>query len=451
MKKERDHGEIFGYIGYSLIFIVVFILIFCLSSYFVKADDKSNQYILSAIFQGLAAILALTITAVLVISQMVASTYSHRAIKYSFSRCGLYVLIAYYGILMIVSLLMLGYIKYNVLNPSSDSLPSWAIPLIISLTGGSIVAVGVFVEKSLNSLKPQVFFNVLKKETENIKHESELELDEKLQTFSDIIISSIYKYDVETARMGINALLELYLFFIEKGKKKIAKNILSHLNMYRIVAQKQELGVTLLEIVRVINKMILNEDMKEKSDLAEVYKLTEKILVYAKDNQPLIFKEILDEIKDTAIMLLPNNQNSQCVNNLVSLLDTMFDSFSLKDMNQKDKHQMLLYIMHHILLIINRAQESESSINLIRPSKRVMNYLLFVVPDFNDEFGWSIAEELNSYYLSYFLIQHSSEPPPESYEKPVIYKNFDSMGVLNKQTLDELIPIIEEFMEFRGE
>ncbi len=222
-----------------------------LSYFFFGGDATSQKYILSAIFQGLSAIFALTLTGVLVISQMLANTYSHRVIKYFFNKWSLFFLVVFYLVSMFYPLMLL-----NNLSPNS-TINRLQMAQVMSIAVVSVAFSGIFIYFMLIYLRPQTVFEFLKKSFKKEKAEIK-KMEEVFQVFSDIIIGAIYKYDIETVREGIKVLTEMYIDVIfVREDREIAYEFIKHLRRYERIAKRQENGEVLVEIVKNINKIML--------------------------------------------------------------------------------------------------------------------------------------------------------------------------------------------------
>ncbi len=298
MKSAYGKLEKLKYMFISILLIEFVVEIgLVLSYFFFGGDVNSQKYILSAIFQGLAAILALTLTGVLVVSQMLADTYSHRVIKYFFNKWMLFFLIAFYLVSMFYPLMLLNNLSVN------STIDRLQMAQAISIALVSVAFSGIFIYFMLIYLRPQTIFEFLKKgikkEKTNIKTAEEI-----FQVFSDIIIGAIYKYDVETVREGIKALTGIYIDAISvEENEKISYEFIEHLRRYKNIAKRQENGEALLEIVRNINTIMLEGHKRGKNPSIPFYfsRIVEEILSYSKSRDDGTFTVCVGEIRKSAL------------------------------------------------------------------------------------------------------------------------------------------------------
>lgn len=253
-KKYNQINSLFFYrlIYYSLIFVLIELISYHLISIFgfSNTDPDSARYMVSSLIQSEASILAIVVTLSLVAVQQSASSYSPKVInlfKDIRTNPDFYIIILIYIGSIIYEVWLLKQLKqvsptelniYNILNfknyiffSSFEGHFQFSYSLFIF----SLVALVIYISNTLDLLKP---INIIKSIANNIKIEKMIDIDDSenyqrrkaygvndikldrdpIQPLSDIVNSSIMKYDYETARNGLNA-LEYQILYLFKDKK----------------------------------------------------------------------------------------------------------------------------------------------------------------------------------------------------------------------------------------
>ena len=215
-------------IFYPIVFTILLIPILfwnvwsicCFDSFTI--DDASARYLLSALVQSLAAIIAVVVTLTLVAVQLTASAYSPRVIDIFKKNWVMWFLLFWYGLSIFYGLFVLEMIggTYQILIRWGVSL-EFCVFLVYSM--GVIAFLGLFchVGNVISILNPE---NIIKRLSEDItrenvlKHIKSVEANKKdrkkpvekdpILPIVDIIHSSIMKYNYELAKNGLEAIAD---------------------------------------------------------------------------------------------------------------------------------------------------------------------------------------------------------------------------------------------------
>lgn len=173
---------------------------------FLHTDVDSARYMLSALIQSEAAIVALVVTLSLVAVQLAASSYSARVIEVFRRTPDLWILMGIYGVAMFYGLGVLKLIE----NPLVGRLSNLEGQIAFSYYLGifAFVALMPYMWNTLNLLKPSTVINML---AERITNQSILSIeksvdDDPILPIIDIVRSSLIKYDHDTVREGLRAI-----------------------------------------------------------------------------------------------------------------------------------------------------------------------------------------------------------------------------------------------------
>ncbi len=241
--------------------IITALHIFFSYSGFLHTDVDSARYMLSALVQGEAAIVALVVTLSLVAVQLAAQSYSARVIEVFRRTPDLWILMGIYGIAMFYGLGVLKLIENPLVGRISNIEGYVAFAYYLGVF--AFVALVPYISNILELLKPSTVINMLKEgiTKENIlaaiKEEKTVERDvfqpinvdmekDPIQPIIDIVRGSLMKYDHETVREGLRAIgdstinIIKYEKFGEDKKERILKHISSHLTRLGKLAASRE-------------------------------------------------------------------------------------------------------------------------------------------------------------------------------------------------------------------
>ena len=238
----------------------------------------SARYMLSALVQGEAAIVALVVTLSLVAVQLAAQSYSARVIEVFRKAPDLWILMGIYGFVIFYGLFILKLIE--TVNPqlcaeeyiclsNLESYISFAYYFGIF----AFMALVPYMLKMFEMLKPSTVIDMLAEKITKENILSSMRFDEEnpiqpvidmekdpIQPIIDIVRGSLMKYDYDTVRYGVcaienrtNNIFETHDFYVDEGQK-ISEHILSHLTRVGKLAtiQKDE-DSTLVLIINLYN------------------------------------------------------------------------------------------------------------------------------------------------------------------------------------------------------
>ena len=206
-------------------------------------DDTSARYLLSALVQSLAAIIAIVVTLTLVAVQLSASAYSPRVIDIFKKDWIMWLLLVWYGLSIFFGLFVL-----EMIGGEYQNLGRWGVPLelcvFLAYLMGIIAFAGLFLHigNVINLLKPETIIkrlsgnitkeNVLKhieSVKENKKDRTKPIEEDPIQPIIDIIHSSVMKYDFATTSSGINTITNRAIEVMDPNERKISKHFYNHL------------------------------------------------------------------------------------------------------------------------------------------------------------------------------------------------------------------------------
>ena len=210
-KASSIKNEIFKWLKRLFLYSVLGIVVIAISHYifsyfgFLHTDIDSARYMLSALVQGEAAVVALVVTLSLVAVQLAAQSYSARVIEVFRKAPDLWILMFIYGVAIFYGLFVLKLIGERSISD-----------LEIYISGAYYFGVFAFVAlvpymlKMFEMLKPSTVIDMLAEKItkENILSVRFEESGEKdpIQPIVDIVHGSMMKYDYETRRSGLRAI-----------------------------------------------------------------------------------------------------------------------------------------------------------------------------------------------------------------------------------------------------
>ena len=276
---------------YAVPFIGSILLVLVLLFFTGTTDEENQRYLLSAAFQGLAAIYALVLTMVFVGIQLLTNKYSYRAINTILKGWSLTTIIVSY----LLGLSILLYYLNNVPVSGMEMKSAMVVAILLILFSG------MFIYYIFHSLKPKNILNLLEKE---INEEKEEDLSESFQIFSDIVSKAIAEYDTETAKEGIKRITYLY---IEKNARKedekTAEEFYRHLKTYLVLSRKAGNDWVTMGIVTNICTVLLYGHRVGKNTNIPTYfssLLSDTIKEYKEETTVLFLLKIISNASQAA-------------------------------------------------------------------------------------------------------------------------------------------------------
>ncbi len=261
---------------------------------FLHTDVDSARYMLSALVQGEAAIVALVVTLSLVAVQLAAQSYSARVIEVFRRTPDLWILMGIYGGAIFYGLGVLKMIE----NPLAGRGSNLETPISFSYYFGvfAFVALVPYIWNTLEMLKPSVVINILAKEINKknilaaVQEDREEMTDTKTRfSFSrgfprvekdpilpiiDIVRSSLMKFDFETVKEGLKAIKDRidYILISEtftmEEERRVSIYIFLHLVGIGKLAASRNDEVSVAEVINCMQKIGIRGTMKELINVA---------------------------------------------------------------------------------------------------------------------------------------------------------------------------------------
>jgi hypothetical protein len=277
---------LYGIAFYFIPFIIGYLAFsFVLYDSVLHTDVDSARYMLSALIQSEAAIVALVVTLSLVAVQLAAQSYSARVIEVFRKAPDLWILMAIYGIAIFYGLGVLKMIeKANPQLCNTDFICQSNLEEHIAfsyyLGVFAFVALVPYMWKMFEMLKPSTVINML---AEKLRKQNLLDFilsdyDENkdpILPIIDIVRSSLMKYDYDTSRKAlkeiefrITEMLKNENFETgvgEKEKDEIMYSFFDHLDRVAKQAMDKKDMETTYELaysIKEIGKITLNKNMK---------------------------------------------------------------------------------------------------------------------------------------------------------------------------------------------
>ncbi len=279
---------------YSSLGAAVIIIAHLAFSYlgFLHTDVDSARYMLSALVQSEAAIVALVVTLSLVAVQLAASSYSARVIEVFRRTPDLWILMGIYGVAIFYGLGVLKMIENPLMGRVSNL--EGQVSFAYYLGVFAFVALVPYIWKTLELLKPSTVINMLaeritkqsilsaikeEKDTNAIsisilKRRVIVEKD-PIQPIIDIIRGSMMKYDCETVRDGLKAIGDstIHIFrnntLDDDGEYKISEHIFHHLISFGKLAVNKEDEESALGVINTLQENGIATTKLERKTAAE--------------------------------------------------------------------------------------------------------------------------------------------------------------------------------------
>ena len=279
-EKVRDwwlsHGKlwskrIFEYNVLALLFSFVCSFTFVYLD-LVHTDATSARYMLSALVQAQAAIVAIVVSLTLIAVQLTASAYSPRVIRIFKENPDIWLLMGLYGMSIFYGLVILKKVEGEDLSKILLIGYSLEIHIIAAYLIGffSFMMLFRYMLNIMDLLKSE---SIISRLANDITKDNLLNPEEKpIQPIMDIVHGSIMKYDIETTRVGLKAVTERvivvildYLFSWDDVPEKDRKDILKNLAKINLDEKKEKVTLTLND------GKILNLNTRKENDELKIY------------------------------------------------------------------------------------------------------------------------------------------------------------------------------------
>ena len=288
--------RIFVYGGLLLLVIFVGAILFAKFNLF-HTDTISARYMLSALVQSQAAIVAIVITLTLIAVQLTASAYSPRVIRIFMKNPDMRILLLFYGVSIFYGLLVLKMIRTGDLRQITFLNTPLEYHIVSAYVAGAFTFFMLFpyMWNIISLLKSE---NIIKRLSEGITKDKILKyiklaktskgvetrtVDDPIQPIMDITHGSIMKYDLETTRVGLKAVTDRVIEIVETeiidsdSVKEISGHFCHHLQRVgRLAASREdeESTVEVIENLETFGKSTAEKMLKDAtSQAAESLKL----------------------------------------------------------------------------------------------------------------------------------------------------------------------------------
>jgi hypothetical protein len=251
MSFESRHlwtARLFVYGFLLLLVILVGTILFTHFNLF-HTDVNSARYMLSALVQSQAAIVAIVITLTLIAVQLTASAYSPRVIDIFKKNPDMWILLGCYGVSIFYGFIVLKLVEGEFVSQSaiwslgcvSISFESY-VSLAYWLGAFTFVALFPYMLNIISLLKPESVIKRLAVEITKAKILNSKE--DPIQPIVDIIHGSIMKYDSETTRVGLKTatdqVIEIMKIMGTDDEIDISRHFCNHLKRVGRLAISKE-------------------------------------------------------------------------------------------------------------------------------------------------------------------------------------------------------------------
>lgn len=235
-----------------------------------EMNPDNARYMLSALVQSLAAVIAIVVTLSLVAIQLSAQSYSPRVIDVYRKNPDIWILISIYTTTIFFGLATIKIIGIDTLP--LNGLVNIEVFIFAAYFLGffAFICLIPYIWNTLASLNPATVIQLLAKEITEQKmedldeRESTLDKNSPLLPIIDIITSSIMKYDYATVRTGTNAIVNPISEILNKGnEEQISEHICNHLERVSMLALKREddeCSVILIKSLTTIGEKAAEKD-----------------------------------------------------------------------------------------------------------------------------------------------------------------------------------------------
>jgi len=215
---EFHHPWIARPYRYFALLVVVLGACYCAFNYFdlYHTDADSARYMLSAMVQAQAAIIAIVITLTLIAVQLTASAYSPRVIRVFRNNPDMWLLLGFYGFSMLYGLVVLKMVVGGVGEVVSQDV-FWSLGCV-SISFEFCVSFAYWLEVfTLVALFPYMLNIIGLLEAETIIQRLAIKItkkgilnskDDPIQPIMDIIHGAAMKYDLATTRIGLKVVTD---------------------------------------------------------------------------------------------------------------------------------------------------------------------------------------------------------------------------------------------------
>jgi len=245
-------------------------------------DACSARYMLSAMVQSQAAIVAIVVSLTLIAVQLTASAYSPRVIDIFKKNPDMWILLGCYGVSIFYGFIVLklvvgkegGFVSRSAIWSYGSVYISFEFCVSLAYWLGTFTFVALF-PYMLNIISLLKSGNIINRLAIEITKDKFLNSKEDpIQPIMDIVHSSIMKYDIETTRVGLKAVTEQVLGIIgPDDEEKISVHFCKHLTRVRKLAisrEDEESTVKVIDNLQLFGKITAEEGFGDATVRAAV-------------------------------------------------------------------------------------------------------------------------------------------------------------------------------------
>ena len=259
---------------YILLYVlVVFAVAFIFKLFnLIPTEATSARYMLSALVQSQAAIIAIVVSLTLIAVQHTASAYSPRVIRIFRDNPDMWILLLFYGFSIFYGLLVLKMIRgaedTSQIVISNISLEAY-ISSVYALGISTFAILCLYIWNIMGLLTSETIIKRLKIEIakDNLLNSEE----DPIQPIMDIVHGAIMKYDLETTRVGLKAVTDSAIKIIEteiidsNSEKEISGLFCKHLERVgRLAISKldEESAIEVIKNLEIFAKSTAEKGLK---------------------------------------------------------------------------------------------------------------------------------------------------------------------------------------------
>ena len=307
---------------YFALLAVVLGACYCAFNYFelYHTDADSARYLLSAMVQAQAAIVAIVITMTLIAVQLTASTYSPRVADVFRKNPDMWVLLGFYGISILYGFIVLKMVEGvggDVVSQDvfwSHGFVSISPEICVSsaywLEAFTLVALFPYIMNIIGLLKPENIINRLALEITKDKILNPKK--DPIQPIMDIIHVSIVKYDIATVGRGLEAVMKKAAYIIDISKysddEYISIHFCGRLGTAGRCALRAGEDESAMEIIGCLNDIgtLAIEMRSDKSAKAAVQYIEMIGTVAAEKKLRFVACDTMESLKDVGMLAAKN-------------------------------------------------------------------------------------------------------------------------------------------------
>jgi len=231
----------YGILWLLISFVVAFV--YLLLNLF-HTEPTSARYMLSALVQSQAAIVAIVVSLTLIAVQLTASTYSPRVTRIFLKIPDMWILLFLYGISIFYGLLVLKMVR-GIEDLSQITMVNISLEVhitaVYALGISTFVILFLYMRNIINLLNPA---NIINRLAVEITKEKLLNSEEDpIQLVMDIVHGSIMKYDIATTRVGLSVVTNRVIEAVNSDDdrhKEISADFCHHLR--RVASSAARIG-----------------------------------------------------------------------------------------------------------------------------------------------------------------------------------------------------------------